>query len=236
MSDSNPSLLNKPISNPDAELLSQPARKQAYGASSRQETVVDRFGIWLSGHEIRRNVKNFNQLRVADIGCGHNASFTSRILDRVQSAVLADITLSATLKAHPKVTALEGYLPDVLSAIKSSSQDLVMCISVLEHVWDPLAALKEMRRILAPGGTCLLSVPTWRGKWFLEFSAFRLKTSPPEEMDDHKMYYDSRDFWPLLVQAGFLPHQIRCYRYKFGIGLFGVCKFSVETLAAGTTI
>ena len=164
--------------NANTGLLNQPERKEAYGASSWKETVVDRFGIWLSGHEIRRSVKNFNQLRVADIGCGHNATFTSSILDKVQSAVLADITLSAALKTHPKVTALEGYLPHVLSAVKSGSQDLVMCISVLEHVWDPLAALKELRRILAPGGTCLLSVPTWRGKWFLEFSAFRLEDEP----------------------------------------------------------
>lgn len=199
-------------------------RSSAYGASSRKETVVDRFGIWLSGYEIRRIIRSFDQLRVADIGCGHRAKFTSSILDKVQSALLVDVTLSSDLKSHPKVTALEGHLPQVLNVVKSASQDLVMCISVLEHVWDPLGTLKELRRILAPGGACLLSVPTWRGKWFLELSAFRLKTSPAEEMDDHKMYYDFRDFWPLLVQAGFLPHQIRCHRYKFGIGLFGVCR------------
>lgn len=204
--------------------LNEPVRKEAFGASSRSLTVVDRFGIWLSGHEIRRTIGNFNHLRIADIGCGYHATFARSILDKIQSAVLADITLSPALKTHPKVRALEGYLPNVLSSVESESQDLVMCISVLEHVWNPLAALKELRRILAPGGTCLLSVPTWRGKWFLELSAFQLKTSPAEEMDDHKMYYDFRDFWPLLVQAGFLPHQIRCHRYKFGIGLFSVCR------------
>ncbi len=204
--------------------LNEPVRKEAFGSSPRKLTVVDRFGIWLSGHEIRRTIGNFNQLRIADIGCGYHATFARSILDKVRSAVLVDITLSPALKTDPKIRALEGYLPHVLNAVESESQDLVMCISVLEHVWNPLAALKELRRILAPGGVCLLSVPTWRGKRFLEFSAFRLKTSPAEEMDDHKMYYDFRDFWPLLVQAGFLPHQIRCYRYKFGIGLFGVCR------------
>ena len=188
--------------------------------------MVDRYGIWLSGYEIRRYIKSFDHLRVADVGCGYHAKFTSRILDKVDSALLTDITLSPALKSHPKVRALEGYLPEVLAAVESKSQDVVMCISVLEHIWNPLGALKELRRILAPGGTCLLSVPTWRGKWFLEFSAFRLKTSPADEMDDHKMYYEFHDFWPLLVQAGFLPHQIRCYRYKFGIGLFAVCKLT----------
>jgi len=89
-------------------MLTKLERKEAYGASSRRQTVVDRFGIWLSGHEIRRTVKSFNQLRMADIGCGHHAAFTSSILDKVQSALLVDITLSDALKTHPKVTALEG--------------------------------------------------------------------------------------------------------------------------------
>ncbi|HEX6504794.1 MAG TPA: class I SAM-dependent methyltransferase [Terriglobales bacterium] len=214
------------MSNSHTVSVDGPVRNDAFGADSRKLTIVDRFGIWLSGHEIRRTIKNFNQLRVADIGCGYHATFTQSILDQVKSAVLADISISPRLKAHPKVRAFEGYLPEVLDKVESASQDLVMCISVLEHVWDPLASLKQLRRILAPGGTCLLSVPTWRGKWCLEMSAFRLKTSPAEEMDDHKMYYEFRDFWPLLVRAGFLPHQIRCYRYKFGIGLFGICQLT----------
>jgi len=216
-------LLNAASSPGDLQTDTQ-LRKDGYGAGTRKETIVDRYGIWLSGYQIRRRIKSFDGLRVADIGCGHHAKFTRGILDTVQSALLADITLSPLLKSHPKVRALEGYLPQVLLDAESASQDLVMCISVLEHIWDPLGALKQLRRILAPGGTLLVSVPTWRGKWFLEFSAFRLKTSPPEEMDDHKMYYEFETFWPLLVQAGFLPHQIECYRYKFGIGLFSVCK------------
>src|SRR5947199_10622623 len=105
-----------------------PARKQAYGDSPRKETVVDRFGIWLSGHEIRRTIKSFKGLRVADIGCGYHAAFTQSILDKVDSAVLADITLSPALKSHSKVRAFEGYLPGVLNAIESESQDLVLCI------------------------------------------------------------------------------------------------------------
>ena len=215
------------MSNQSPLPLNEQLRKEALG-ERWSLTVVDRLGIWLSGHEIRRTIKDFHQLRVADVGCGYNALFMRSVLDKVRSAALVDVRLSPAVKSHPKVRALEGYVPEVLDALETESQDLIMCISVLEHVWDPLSVLKEFRRILAPGGSCLLSVPTWRGKWFLELAAFRLHTSPsaPEEMDDHKMYYDLRDFWPLLVQAGFLPHQIRCHRYKFGIGLFAVCKLT----------
>ena len=70
----------------------------------------------------------------------------------------------------------------------------------------------------------LANVPTWWGKAFLELSAFRLGTSPPEEMDDHKMYYDKRDLWPLLVRAGFRPSRIRLRYHKFGLNLFAVAR------------
>ena len=67
-----------------------------------------------------------------------------------------------------------------------------MIVSVLEHLWEPLQALKQIRRLLAPGGTCLVNVPSWRGSRYLELSAFKLGLSPAAEMDDHKMYYDVR--------------------------------------------
>jgi hypothetical protein len=71
---------------------------------------------------------------------------------------------------------------------------------------------------------CLFNVPSWRGKWFLEYSAFRLGLSPKDEIDDHKTYYDVKDFWPLLVRAGFRPSGIRCFSHKFGLNTFAVCR------------
>ena len=83
--------------------------------------------------------------------------------------------------------------------------------------------LDECYRLTKPGGTCVFNVPSWRGKWFLEFSAYRLGLSPKEEMDDHKAYYDVKDLWPLLVKAGFVPSNIRCFAHKFGLNTFAVC-------------
>jgi hypothetical protein len=67
-------------------------------------------------------------------------------------------------------------------------------------------------------------VPTWLGKRFLEFSAFRLGLSPKVEMDDHKMYYGERDLWPILVRAGFKPSQIQLGYHKFGLNLFAAAR------------
>ena len=102
------------------------------------------------------------------------------------------------------MTAIEGDLPDALDELGDASLDVVLCISVLEHLSEPLA-LRASDRVPCAGGICLVNVPSWRGKRFLELSAFRLGLSPAEEMDDHKRYYDPRDLWPLLVEAGFRP-------------------------------
>ncbi len=187
-------------------------------------TLVDRFGIWLSARQLRRAVPTFRGRRVGDFGCGFNATFVRTILDSVDSAVLIDVALADDLKRHPKVRAIEGNLPDALSLVPDRSLDTVMCINVLEHLWDPVPTLIEFRRVLTTDGVCLLQVPSWLGKQALEFSAYRLGMSTRAEVEDHKNYYDPRDLWPSLVRAGFVPSRIKCFRHKFGLSTFAVCR------------
>jgi len=198
-------------------------RDAAFG-QDYSPTVVDRFGVWLSARQIRRFAPSFSGKAIADLGCGYQAAFTRTVLSLVESATLVDVALADDLKAHAKVRAILGGLPESLRGLESGSFDIVLIVSVLEHLWDPLGTLQEIRRLLRPGGTCLVNVPSWRGKDYLELSAFRLGLSPAAEMDDHKTYYDVRDLWPLLVRAGFLPSQIRCFAHKFGLNTFAACS------------
>lgn len=198
-------------------------RTGAYG-QHRPLTPVDRFGVWLSARALHKHVTNFAGLRLGDFGCGYEARFVRSVLDEVAHATLVDVALAADLKADPRVTVIEGALPDALGDIDDDSLDVVLCISVLEHLWDPVSMLRELRRVAAPGAVCLVNVPSWRGKRFLEFSAFRLGLSPAEEIRDHKTYYDPRDLLPLLAQAGFRPHEVECYKHKFGLNTFAACR------------
>jgi len=200
-----------------------PAPRQASFGEGYQPSLLDRFGVWLSARQIQRWVPSFRGLRIGDFGCGYHASFARSVLDEVERATLVDVSLSADLKAHPKVVAIEGGLPDALAALPDGELDVAMMVSVLEHLSRPLDGLRALHRLLAPGGRCLVNVPSWRGKRYLELAAFKLGVSPPTEMDDHKMYYDVRDLWPLLVQAGFLPSRIQCFPHKFGLNTFAAC-------------
>jgi SAM-dependent methyltransferase len=199
------------------------SREAAFGQEGRI-TGVDRAGIWLSGHQIRRTVGSIDGKDVGDFGCGFQATYMRTVLDRVRSATLVDIALADDLKSRPNITAIEGKLPGVLQDLPDRSLDVILCMSVLEHLWEPGQALTHFRRLVRPGGVLAINVPSWRGKRALELSAFRLGLSPASEMDDHKRYYDPRDLWPLLVAARFVPHGIRCFRHKLGLNTFAVCK------------
>jgi SAM-dependent methyltransferase len=209
-------------------MTSRDTRATSFGESS-DPSVVDRFGVWLSKRQIQHTVGTLTGKDVADIGCGYEAATMRRYLDSVGSAVLIDLSLADDLKVHPKVAAIEGELPGVLSTLPARSLDAILCMSVVEHLWEPESTLREFRRLLRPGGVCALNVPSWLGKHLLEYSAFKLGLSPAEEMEDHKMYYDPRDLWPLLVRAGFRPSHIRVFRHKFLLNTFAVCRADKES-------
>jgi SAM-dependent methyltransferase len=211
------------MSNASSALTIRNVRERAFG-QNYSPTWIDQFGVWLSARQIRRYVGSLEGKHLGDFGCGYHAAFVRSVLPKLARAVVVDVALAEDLKTQSNVAAIEGVLPDALARVQAESLDVVLCISVLEHLWDPAAALEESVRIVKPGGTCLFNVPSWRGKRFLEYSAFRLGLSPADEMDDHKAYYDVRDFWPLLVRAGFRPSKIRCFSHKFSLNTFAICQ------------
>ncbi len=199
-----------------------PMRQASYG--QQKGSVVDRFGVWLSRRAIDRAVAGRTGLDVLDLGCGYHATLLRALGDRRKTGLGVDLQISPEAKTEPGLSFVESPIETALPNLAEASFDLVLMTSVLEHLWEPLAALRHCRRVLRPGGLLLVNVPTWRGKFFLEFSAFRLGTSPASEMDDHKMYYDKRDLWPLLVAAGFLPSRLSLSYHKFGLNLFAIAR------------
>lgn len=56
------------------------------------------------------------------------------------------------------------YSPDIVGDIHElpfadNSIDVIICSSVLEHVEEPQRAVREMYRVLKPGGVCFIDVP-----------------------------------------------------------------------------
>lgn len=56
------------------------------------------------------------------------------------------------------------YICDILSIpVDGKSFDVILCSEVLEHLSDPVGAIKEFSRILRPGGRLILTAPLGSG-------------------------------------------------------------------------
>jgi SAM-dependent methyltransferase len=195
---------------------------ESYG--QKKLTFVDRLGVWLSQRAISRELPNRSNLEVLELGCGYRATQLVALGPRLKRGVGIDFQLAPELASLEKLSFYTGTIEDSLLKLAAQTFDAVLLISVLEHLRDPGAVIESGRDLLKPAGVLLINVPTWRGKTFLEFSAFRLGLSPKVEMDDHKRYYDKRDLWPLLVRAGFKPSLIKLRYHKCGLNLFAVAR------------
>lgn len=199
---------------------------ESYG--QRGLTVADRLGVWLSQRAIRRCLPKRNDLEILELGCGYHAAQLIALEQRLKRGIGVDFQIAPELKTRARFTFHEGRIEETLPKLENEIVDVVMLISVLEHLADPLFVIQSAWRLLRPSGLLLVNVPTWFGKGFLELSAFRLGLSPKVEMDDHKMYYGKRDLWPVLVRSGFKPSQIRLAYHKFGMNLFAEARKPVD--------
>jgi len=187
-------------------------------------TWVDRLGVWLSQRSIRKWLPKNRKIDVLELGCGYKAAQLVALGDILNKGLGVDFHIAPELKGRADFEFLESSIEDALPRLAGRQFDMIMLISVLEHLHNPAAVLEAAHAMLRPGGIVLINVPSWRGKKFLEFSAFRLGLSPKVEMDDHKMYYNLNDLWPLLVRAGFRPSLIKMFYHKFGLNLFACAR------------
>lgn len=96
--------------------------------------------------------------RVLDAGCG-DGFYTAALRERGLDPTGADATpglLAHARAARPDLAFVEadlGALPFAGAAFGGA-----FCLTVLEWVPDPLAALRELRRVVRPGGALVLGV------------------------------------------------------------------------------
>lgn len=100
---------------------------------------------------------------VIDIGGSFRIDSTrNNRIDR-HNAWIADMIKSRDV--HYKVLDyVDRYHPDIVGDIQNlpfedNSQEAIVCLSVLEHVENPIKAATELYRTLRPGGLCLVYAP-----------------------------------------------------------------------------
>lgn len=153
---------------------------------------------------------------VLDIGCGWEARLLRDCEPYISKGFGIDFKAPALKTA--KICTTQSTLVDSLP-YEDATFDIVTMLAVLEHLTFPRAIVSEILRVLKPGGTLLLTVPSRWAKPVLEFLAYRCKIVSEAEIRDHKQYYDKKTLTDLLVECGFV---VAAHRY-FQLGMNNFC-------------
>ena len=129
------------------------------------------------------------QRRILDLGCGTGTMLSYLRQFGDAEGVDADERAVAFCRARgeDRVRRLESErLP-----FADASVDLITALDVLEHIEDDRATLREIRRVLRPGGTLLATVPAYRWMWGAQ-----------DEISHHFRRYDIADLRRKIPEAG----------------------------------
>ncbi len=128
-------------------------------------------------------------LRILDVGCGTGGNL--EMLSEYGSAEGVDVSEEALDFCRSKGLKVRKGLAEKLP-FDDEVFDLVTGLDVVEHLDDDVAGLREMNRVLRPGGKVLLFVPAFMWLWGVQ-----------DDISNHRIRYTRSQIVERMESAGF---------------------------------
>lgn len=164
----------------------------------------------LTPEEVRRRIQLFKKLNVPleafreasvlDAGCGTGektmimASLNARCVIGIDRAMTPLQNARAWAQKHgiTNVTFVQGSVLE-LGFLRPSSIDVVHCAGVLHHTPDPARGVRELVKVLRPGGYLILYVYNPFGRMYIRLKR-ALVTLLARKQPQHREYWTKRLF------------------------------------------
>ena len=173
------------------------------------------------------------------LDAGGSSGYLSRALtERGARVIVADIDEAAVAEAlNEGREAVRVDFAVEEPPLESGSVDLVILADVLEHIADPAAALRRLRRVMAPGARLVASVPNG-ANWSLRLSllAGRWQYTDRGLLDrTHVRNFTRRSFHECLHAGGFdiVEADMTCPVPVFRGGIVSALAYRVGRLRPG---
>jgi len=130
-------------------------------------------------------------IQLLDFGCGTGAFLEH--LERFGSVSAVDADPSAVEFCHSRGRSeVQLVPPGAPLPFADATFDLVTTLDVIEHIGDDVGALRELHRVLRPGGRLLVAVPAFMFLW-----------GKQDEVSHHHRRYTAKTMRRALTEAGF---------------------------------
>lgn len=149
--------------------------------------------------------------RVLDIGCGAG-EFSAALLESGALPVAVDVAGEALRRAVERVPQLDArhWADGEPLPLGDVSVDAVWAGEVIEHVADLAPWLSELRRVLRPRGTLLVTTPHHGPGTLLRLALSRRRFAEHfEPRSDHLRFFSPLTLRALLHDLGFESEELR---------------------------
>jgi ubiquinone/menaquinone biosynthesis C-methylase UbiE len=151
---------------------------------------------------------------VLDLGCGAG-EFSAALAAAGATPIAVDVAAEALRRAGERVPALDARLWPAGEPLplEDNSVDAVWAGEVIEHVVDVAPWLSEVRRVLRPRGTLLLTTPDHGPRTLLALALSpRRFAAHFDPRSDHVRFFSRRTLRALLHDLGFDAARLRARR------------------------